>query len=536
MANEKEIEAVMAAIRQSMVDLKVEFSGFSINVLDPHDSTAPIRLHYSYMTEGAMRWKEEKSSADSAVLQIWQQGKVAYRPNIRKNDPYEERINIDSYFKFPVRTIIGIPFSHGTLAFNSEKPDAFAAVDIAFMEELAGVLSEGFMRQDDLKALTAKDDQLLQAQKMEIVGELTVGVAYNFNNMLQAIIGNLLLAIEESPPPIQTLLQAADGAAQRAADVVRQLMVFSHQGNEASKEPVELTHVVYNVLEICRKTFDRSIEIIDAMPDNLAPVLGHAASLEQIFLNLCLNARDAVKDQKNQIPFIRIEARQEEITAFNDRQHPTHQKSGHYNCILVSDNGCGMDEETRERIFQPFFTTKEIGQGTGLGLSTVFGITSDHEGWIDCQSTPGLGTTFMIYLPLAPGTTLTPAAVEGHGLSHGSETILVVDDEEVVRKGIVGALEYFGYKTMAAVDGQQALEIFTERTDEIDLVLLDLSMPGIPGSEVLQQMRRLAPLSKVVIFSGYAADDQITEQANAVVGKPVSMTALTRTMRGVLDG
>ena len=240
--------------------------------------------------------------------------------------------------------------------------------------------------------------QVRQAQKMEIMGQLAAGLAHNFNNMLQVILGNVEIAIESAPGDIRALLNEARDVSYRASDIIHQLMIFSRRGPRAENKEVEIGPLLQNAIEICRKSFSSRTPIrVEIQPD-LPPLQCDPGQLEQVILNLCINARDALADVEKDEGTVQLaadtcDARPAAETGAELRQRPCIR-------IRVSDNGPGMDDETRRRIFEPFFTTKDEDKGTGLGLSTVHTIVEQHAGWIDCKSRPGEGATFSVYLPL----------------------------------------------------------------------------------------------------------------------------------------
>ncbi|MFH1567250.1 MAG: response regulator, partial [Gemmatimonadota bacterium] len=207
---------------------------------------------------------------------------------------------------------------------------------------------------------------------------------------------------------------------------------------------------------------------------------------------------------------------------------------GEYVRLAVADNGPGMDEETRQHVFEPFFTTKDVGAGTGLGLSTVYGIVRQHEGWVECRSRPQAGAVFALYLPVTAEVAPVPAAPDGGAPSGGRETILVVDDEEAVRRTTARMLEHFGYRVLEAADGEAALALVAQQAP--DLVLLDLSMPGMPGPDVQRELRRVAPGVRVVLFTGYAAEGQDAAGADGVIQKPFTAPEMARAVRAALGG
>jgi len=373
------------------------------------------------------------------------------------------------------------------------------------------------------------EERLRQAQKAEAVGQLTAGIAHNFNNILQGITGNIYLAQLDGPDEIKPLLEAAQSGADRAAEMVQELMVFARQGVRSERRPVSLPRVVRRVVEICRQTFDRKINLTDEMPEEGAQVLGDVSQLEQVFMNLLINARDAVEEVAVREPVIGV--RGELVTL--EEGTPQGVPPGEYVRVQVEDNGAGMDAKTRARIFEPFFTTKPVDRGTGLGLSTVYGIVHQHGGGIECDSKPGAGTRFAIYLPAVDQESGGAEGRRDERQDKETATVLIVDDEEVVRRSTAHILERCGYDVLSAAHGQEGLAMMQRRP--VDLVLLDLSMPGASGQEVLTELRQLRPDVKVIIFTGYAARREDFPEALGVIQKPFSINALEGAVRAALE-
>ena len=376
------------------------------------------------------------------------------------------------------------------------------------------------------------EEQLLHVQKLEAIGQLTAGVAHNFNNMLQGITGNIFLAQLDAPEEMVPLLEAAQVSSDRAAEMVRQLMIFARQGIVQKGEWTELGAVIQNSIEICRETFDRQIEIREQMPDGKALLQGDPGQLEQVFVNLLINARDALEEVVDRTPTIQIQGEFVEL----EEEAVRTVAPGTYLRVRVEDNGVGMDEETRRRIFEPFFTTKPVDKGTGLGLSTAYGIISQHGGCIECESDPGSGSCFTVYLPVAEQERGGEDSGSGGEAIAGEEVVLIIDDEETVRRTAGRILERYGFRVLVAADGREGLDIFRQEKGGVDLVLLDLSMPGISGSEVLATLRTLSSQVKIVIFTGYTAKPEDFVEVQAIIQKPFALNDLTRTVRRVLDG
>ena len=386
-------------------------------------------------------------------------------------------------------------------------------------------------RAEEEKAILEK--QLRQAQKMEAIGQLTAGIAHNFNNALQTITGNLELTLLEIPESFKSPLRDAKGASYRAAEMIQQLMLFSRQGR-SEHQTVTIQTVIDTTVDMCRKMFDRRINIDAEALDTLPGILGNAGQLQQVFLNLCLNARDALDGLDRPSPRITLVA--DTLHMDTDPLKVSPQvRPGWYTRVRVTDNGVGMDDETKSHVFEPFFTTKESGKGTGLGLSTVFAIVRDHQGWVECESDLGAGTAFSVYLPATEQETAPEKGEEIDSRPGGTETILVIDDEEMVRDTLARCLKRGGYTVVMGEDGKDGLEVFQRERNKIALVLLDLSMPRMSGPEVLVKLRAIDPQVKVVIMGGYIADKTAYPDAQAILQKPIRLQELLQMVRTVLD-
>ena len=368
------------------------------------------------------------------------------------------------------------------------------------------------------------EEQLRQSQRMEAVGQLTAGIAHNFNNLLQAIIGSLDIALKDAPESVRRHLLDAEKTSERGAEIVRQLMLYTRTGGPAESKPVAIKRILDDTIDICRKTFDRRIHVSLSAPDSLPTVIGDSGQLQQVFLNVCLNARDALEGIVGRDPFIRVEV----APSADAKQHDNVS-------VRVVDNGCGISKEDQRLIFEPFFTTKEIGKGTGLGLSTAFGIVRQHRGSLTCASQVGIGTTFTVQLPaVGSGTERGPREAEVM-VPTGTETILLIDDEEVIRSSATAYLSGLGYRVLLGADGRQGVEVYEQNADEVDLVLLDLSLPHMSGREVLQALRELGSDVKVIIFTGYPLYAQEFEETIPFLLKPVKALEMAHKIREVLD-
>ncbi|RLA86666.1 MAG: hypothetical protein DRG58_11810 [Deltaproteobacteria bacterium] len=380
--------------------------------------------------------------------------------------------------------------------------------------------------------------QLQQAQKLEAVGTLACGIAHDFNNILQAIQGGvemLLLDINKDRPEYVELEQI-NRTSQKGAELIHQILTFTRKA-ESNLQAINLNDVIRISEKILARTIPRMIAIELQLARDLWTVNVDPGQLEQVLLNLAINARDAMPEGG------KLTISTKNVT-LDDQSGPNglRAKPGDYALLSVSDTGFGMSPEVRERIFEPFYTTKELGKGTGLGLAMVYGVVQSHAGYITCDSEPGQGTTFRIYLPALAQAQEVVESRKEQILTipwQGTETILLVDDEEILRDLGRRMLERFGYRVITAGSGEEALEIFKERSSDIDLVLLDLSMPGIGGIKCLKELIRLQPQARVLVSSGYA-DTAVNKQvlqagARGVIHKPYRLKHLHETLREILD-
>ncbi|MCM0082940.1 transporter substrate-binding domain-containing protein [Geomonas sp. Red32] len=340
------------------------------------------------------------------------------------------------------------------------------------------------------------EEQLQQSLKMESIGRLAGGVAHDFNNMLCVILGRAELSkLRLSPEdPLWGAFDQIVKAAERSSQVTRQLLAFSRKQPIAPK-PVNLNALIVEHRKNLGRLIGEDIRFVLQAGEGLWNVLIDPVQIDQILMNLSVNARDAMPQGGT----LAIETAN--VTIMGDRQEGGAPGPGDYVRLTVADTGVGMDSETRDRIFEPFFTTKEIGKGTGLGLSTVYGIVAQNDGVIQCESTPGAGTVFTVYLPRLKGESGGEDA-SAAGQAHGSGTILLVEDEEMLLITTTGMLEEMGYTVLQAASPQQAIAL-CERGTRVDLVLTDVVMPGMNGEEMVARIRRVWPECPVLFMSGY---------------------------------
>ncbi len=390
------------------------------------------------------------------------------------------------------------------------------------------------------------EQQLRQAHKMEAVGQLAGGVAHDFNNLLTGIIGNLSLLEAEATDTMREYIQYAQSAADRAAKLVQQLLAFSRKSRLEFK-PVNLNDIVDDVYNIARETIDRRIDIVAQKQDDLPTTLADPAQINSVLMNLCLNSRDAIEevmqgepdtDRRKEHFVILIKTESVHINGEYCESIP-YARPGKFVVLSIRDNGVGMDAQTQRHVFEPFFSTKEVGKGTGLGLASAYGIVKQHNGWITLSSEEGQGSTFRVYLPVSGREKADLSQPAHKEISGGNETILLVDDEPLVRNLGRSILEDLGYTILLATDGEEALQTYEKEKERIDLVVLDLSMPYLSGREVLEELASTNPDLRVIISSGYAKEDHSSDLAEfgiaAYIPKPYRPIELARVVRQVLD-
>jgi signal transduction histidine kinase len=377
--------------------------------------------------------------------------------------------------------------------------------------------------------------QVLQLQKFEAIGRLAGGIAHDFNNAIGAIMGWAELASQDAQPGsrLQDRLQKIGAQAQRAAGLTSQLLAFARQ-QVLQRRRINLNSLVEEGTSLLRKVIGEDIDVRVVPAADLRVAVADAVQIDQVLMNLCLNARDAMpKGGRLIIETHNIEFDQEYCSLH------TYVQPGSYVLLTVSDTGMGMDAATIEHIFEPFFTTKEIGKGTGLGLATVFGIVKQHGGFINVYSEPGKGTTFRVYLPSDSGAA-EPAKTEGDGRPQkGTETVLLAEDHEGLRELGKETLEALGYHVILAENGAEAVALFKSNAARIDVVVVDVVMPGMSGPDAYAEMSAIRPGLGVVFATGYTAEaaslTRLVEKGASVLQKPYTATSLSKAIRSVLE-
>ena len=375
--------------------------------------------------------------------------------------------------------------------------------------------------------------QLHEAQKMEAIGTLAGGIAHDFNNLLMTIQGNASLMLLDADPSLKDYnsLRNIQAQVRSGAKLTAQLLGYARKGKYEVK-PIEFNTLVKDVSDTFGRT-RKEVTIQKELAADLPPIEADEGQMEQLLLNLFVNAADAMPTGGYLVVKTTHTAHEDMAGKLYD------PKPGSYVSVAITDTGVGMDKLTQERIFEPFFTTKEMGRGTGLGLASVYGIAKSHGGYIDVESEKGRGTTFTVFLPISKQT--LPVRVESPGqVVEGSETVLIVDDEDLVLQVGASLLERLGYDVHKAHSGQEAIALYEEKSTAIDLVILDMIMPQLGGGQVYDKLKETNPEVKVLLSSGYAVEGQASDilrrGCDGFIQKPFTIEALSQKVREVLAG
>ncbi len=418
--------------------------------------------------------------------------------------------------------------------------------DLVMFPLLASGAEGAVVRIEDVTDIRRMDEQLRQAQKMETVGTLAGGLAHDFNNVLSGIVGTISLIkhylTKENlfNEKLTGYIDILERSGNRAAEMVQQLLTLSRR-YEVRMRSLDLNDSVRNVMQICRNTFDKSIDIVDSYSEVKATINGDPSQVEQVILNLCVNASHAMTIMRHpgEKPggVMSVTVRHIRADRYFCSVHPE-AEPGWYWMISHSDTGVGMDEETLRNIFDPFFTTKEREHGTGLGLSMVYSIVHHHKGFIDVYSERGVGSSFNVYFPESSDAGKMEAGALDNTVEKGSGLILVIDDEEIVRLMAESILAECGYAVILAENGREGIEKFTQESEEIKAVLLDMAMPGMSGKEVYTELKKIEPSVKVLLASGFRQDYRVDEVfklgVNGFIQKPYSLVELSRKIKEII--
>ena len=420
-------------------------------------------------------------------------------------------------------TLFDVHVTSSSLTFGGRKAILAMAIDITARKQAAA-------------ALEKLEGQLRQSQKMEAIGQLAGGVAHDFNNLLGVIIGysELLLRDIAAGSPAARRMNEIRNAADRAASLTKQLLAFSRR-QVLQPRVLDLNAVVSEAQTMLARVISENVELVTVLPPGLGRVRADPGQIHQVILNFAVNARDAMPRGGR----LTLETRNVEIDSSNVDRH-VGLAPGRYVVLLVSDTGHGMPPEVLEHMFEPFYTTKEQGQGTGLGLATVYGVVTQSGGHVEVESAVGLGTTFKVYLPRADGTPDEAPAVTTEALPPVSTTVLLIEDAEPLRDMVQEILEADGYRVIAAENAERALEAASSHTGKIALVITDVVMPGMSGPEVAERLQVLRPGTRVLFMSGYTDEaigqHGVIDSATHFIQKPFSAEALLRMVREVLAG
>ncbi|MGO9687506.1 MAG: ATP-binding protein [Syntrophobacteraceae bacterium] len=386
-------------------------------------------------------------------------------------------------------------------------------------------------RDEEIKSML--EAKLMQAQKLEAIGTLAGGIAHDFNNILSPIIGFTEMALRDiaHSSPMRSGLEQVLIAGLRARELVKQILAFSRPGREGEKVPLELSGIVQEVMKLLRASLPVSIEMRQNLEKGCA--LADATQIHQVLMNLCINAAHAMDDHGVlEVNLDRVHLRESDIESLS----LIGLKPGPYLKLSVSDSGRGMDAATIHRIFEPYFTTKEVGKGTGLGLSVVHGIVKRFEGAVSVQSIVAKGTTFSIYIPAIEGED-EDSSMSLDGIAGGKESILLIDDEQIMVELGTMILERLGYQVTPATGSLQALELFRANADRFDLIITDCSMPDMTGTDMAKEIRRIRPGIPIIMCTGFTEKvaPGTAEEFGGLIMKPYIAKDIAELVRKLLD-
>jgi PAS domain S-box-containing protein len=448
------------------------------------------------------------------------------------------REGLEAYFRTGVSPLKGRHVEMTALRKNGTRiPVEFAVsrIRIAGVPAFTAYIRDLTERKKAEEVLRQREEQVRHGQKMEAIGTLAGGVAHDFNNLLTGILGYAELLKMGSRPgeKVHQAAEVIEKAATRAASLTQQLLGFARRGKHQNI-CLDLHAAIQEVMGLLSATLDKNINLRQEFIPPSAPVQGDPGQMSQIILNLAVNAADSMAGGGDLVF-------RTEIVDLTEAQRRRHDGSvpGPYVLLAVSDTGCGIPPDVLPRIFEPFFTTKDQGKGTGMGLAMVYGIVQNHGGFIEVDSAPGCGTTFRLYFPDARERQLKPMDRPGEDVvKHGSGTILVVDDEEAVRSVATAFLQEMGYRVLTASDGEEAVEIYRQSREPIDLVLIDMVMPAMGGRECYRALKKLRPQLRAVLSTGYdfntAVQEILDEGMRGFVQKPYQLRQLSEAVAAAL--
>lgn len=468
------------------------------------------------------------------------EGITGYRPDefVGRNCRFLQGkdTNQETVLKLRDSIAAGQPCQVDILNYRKNGAAFWNALSLDPVHDENGSLSYYVGVQTDVTDRKRLEEQLRQSQKMEAVGRLAGGVAHDFNNLLTIISGysQIMLAMPDLPDNIREPVDAINQAGDRAAALTRQLLGFSRQ-TILQPKVLDLNAVILETGKMLRRVIGEDVLFTTTLAPHLSAVKVDPGQVDQVLMNLAVNARDAMpRGGKLTIETSNVQVEDDYAVTRLD------WKPGKYVMLAVSDTGCGMTPEIKSRIFEPFFTTKEVGKGTGLGLPMVYGIVQQSGGFINVYSEPNFGTTFKIYFPAVAECITSSSDSPATSEFRGTETILLVEDDEGVRGLALRSLRMHGYKVLTAIDGKVALQVVDSHKGPLDLVLSDVVMPNLGGPEMAKLLRSRYPDLKLLFMSGYTDDAVIRhgllDAEVSFIQKPYTPTALARKIRQVLDG
>ena len=541
MKSSVDMRQVLKAVWEGLHELGVPFMYCSVNLVEQSADPDSV-MAYSMNPEGQWYHRPVTAPGTAMLLQIWRAQELVYRPDLEQEDPYDER----SHLSVSLRAVVDVPFSQGTLAVSSLQPRTFSETDLEILRETAQVLSEGFSRMEDLLSLEQRareleteiaerrqaEEALHRTQNLESLGVLAGGIAHDFNNVLTGITGNislLLLYLNRESEEYEIAAEAKQ-AADRTRDLTKQLLTFARGGM-----PVKETT---SIAELIRETTELSLRGSNTKPaylfsDDLLSVDVDTGQMSQVIQNLIINADQSIP----QGGILKIAAENVEITG----RDPLPLAAGTYVKISVEDQGVGIPESVLNKVFDPYFSTKQSGHGLGLAIS--HSIVARHDGYITASSAVDVGTTFDLFLPASMRQPLAEPRPEERKMAAGTGRILLMDDEEVIHQTVGRILTQLGYESISVRDGREALRAYKlalEEGDPFDLVIMDLTIPGgMGGVEAVAELHKIDPQARVIVASGYSHDPVMANYEEhgfcGVVEKPVDLQTLVDTVQRILD-
>lgn len=534
----RELASILRALREFTV-VSVPCDGMVISLYQPENNVR--RATYCWVDGAEIQTSDlvEMPVRDGLTGRAIKTGAILIENEFQKNLPkwsivvgkHEEGAIPHSALSAPMsirgRTV-------GCIEIQSYREHAYTDEHVTAMRMAANLAATAVENVELIERERAKAEQLRQSQKMEAVGQLAGGVAHDFNNLLTVITGYSEIGITRmsAADPLRKNFEEIKKAADRAASLTRQLLAFSRKQMFQTKV-IDLNSVVADMDTLLRRLIGENIDLVSSLEPSLCNIKADRGQIEQVLMNLVVNARDAMpRGGKLTIKTSNAVLHQTLKAHFSTRP-------GRYLLLAVCDTGVGMDAETRKRVFEPFFTTKEIGKGTGLGLATVYGIVKQSGGNIVVQSELGQGTTFKIYLPVADEIVTDDDDVKVPEVPRGHGTILLVEDEELVRTLAREILETNGYEVVSAENGVEALRVCAGYEGHIDLLITDVVMPQMGGRELAERLGELRPNTKVLYMSGYTDDaivmHGVLDDKMAFIQKPFSLDLFALTVRDMFD-